>query len=90
MTLLLIFTFGIYQLYWFWKTKNEMNKVYKTKIPTAWLLWIPIANLYWLYKYCEGFSNKVKKDRSPILWFLLFIFVPIIPPIVIQSDFNKR
>ena len=89
MTLLLIFTFGIYQLYWFWKTKGEMNKKYKTKIPTAWLLWIPIVNLYWVYKYCEAFSNKVKGDKNPILWFLLFIFVPIIPPLIIQSEFNK-
>ncbi len=89
MALLLIFTFGIYSLYWFWRTQKELEEKYKVKLPHSILIIIPIANLYWLYKYCEIFSNKVKKDKSPLLWFLLFIFVPIIPPLIVQSEYNK-
>ena len=45
-----IITFGIYALYWMVSTKNEINSL-GAKIPTAWLLIVPIANLYWIYKY---------------------------------------
>ncbi len=90
MALLLIFTFGIYGIYWFWTTQREMEKEYNVKIPHPILMLIPIVNFYWLYKYLEAFSKTVKKDGNPILWLLLFIFVPIIPPLIVQSEFNKR
>ena len=83
-----IITIGIYGIYWQVSTKNEMNKL-GAKIPTAWLLIIPIANLYWIYKYCEGFSDKVKKDDNTILWFILWILIGIIMPAIVQSELNK-
>ena len=50
-------TFGIYAIYWVVKTKGEINSL-GAKIPTAWLMIIPIANLYFFYKYAEGFSHS--------------------------------
>jgi PKD repeat protein len=84
-----IITFGIYAIYWFVVTRNEINK-FGAQIPTPWLLIVPIANLYWLYKYAEGFSAKVKGDNNTILWALLFIFVGIITPGIVQSELNKH
>ncbi len=81
-------TFGIYALYWTVSTKGEMNRL-GASIPTAWLLIIPIANIYWTYKYCEGFAVHVKKDNNTILWFVLYLFVGIIMPAIIQSELNK-
>ena len=81
-------TFGIYGIYWFIKTKNEINSL-GAEIPTAWLLIIPIANLYWEYKYAEGFSNYVKKDDKAILWFLLLLFVSPVAIIIFQIELNK-
>ena len=86
--LLSIITFGIYAIYWEVKTKEEINSL-GADIPTAWLLIVPIANIYWLYKYAEGYSNFVKKDNNSILWFLLFWFLAIIMPALVQSDLNK-
>lgn len=86
--LLGIITLGIYFIYWLVKSKNEINSL-GAKIPTAWLIIIPIANIYWLYKYAEGFSNFVKKDKNTVLWFLLFWFVPIIMPAIVQSELNE-
>ena len=83
-----IITFGIYALYWTVSTKNEMNGL-GAKIPTAWLLIIPIANLFFIYKYCEGFATVVKKDHQTILWFVLYILVGIIMPAIVQSELNK-
>lgn len=86
--LLTIITFGIYGIYWEVKTKEEINSL-GADIPTAWLLIIPIANIYWFYKYAEGYSNVVKKDNNGILWFILFWLVTVIMPAIVQSDLNK-
>lgn len=83
-----IITLGIYFIYWLVSTKNEINSL-GAKIPTAWLLIIPIANIYWMYRYCEGFSLKVKKDNNAILWFILYILISIVIPGIVQSELNK-
>ena len=86
--ILSMITFGIYGIYWTVATKKEMNEL-GAEIPTAWLIIIPIANIFWMYKYCEGFSEKVKKDNNPLLWFVLYILVGIIMPAIVQSELNK-
>lgn len=86
--LLSFITLGIYGIYWSVQTKEEINKL-GGDIPTAWLLIIPIANIYWLYKYADSFSNKVKKDKNGLLWFIVFWFVAIIMPAIVQSELNK-
>ncbi len=83
-----IITLGIYGLYWLVKTKEEMKGL-GAEIPTSWLLIIPIGNLYWMYKYCEGFATKVKRDNNTILWFILYILVWIVVPAIVQSELNK-
>lgn len=83
-----IITLGIYGLYWIVKTKKEMNEL-GGKIPTAWLLIVPIANIYWIYKYCEAFAQHVKKDNNTVLWFILYMFVGIIMPAIVQIELNK-
>ena len=85
---LTIITFGIYGIYWTVKTKEEINGL-GAEIPTAWLLIVPIANLYFAYKYAEGFSNNAKKDNNAILWFLLYFFVAPIAMILVQVELNK-
>jgi len=83
-----VITFGIYAYYWLYKTKEEINSL-GANIPTFWLIIIPFINLYWIYKYCEGFSNYVKKDNNPILWFIVYILVPIIAIAIFQSELNE-
>ena len=82
-------TLGIYFLYWIIQTKREINEKFGASIPTCWLLIIPIANIYWMYKYAEAYSIYVLKDDNKILWALLFIFVSIIVPALVQIELNK-
>ncbi|MGM5484593.1 MAG: DUF4234 domain-containing protein [Nanobdellota archaeon] len=82
-------TLFIYGIVWSVKTKNEINKL-GGNIPTAWLIIIPIANLFWLYKYAESFSKKVKGDNNNVLWFLLFALIGIVTPAIVQSELNKH
>jgi hypothetical protein len=87
--LLGIFTLGIYFIYWYVQTKREINENFNASIPTCWLLIIPIANIYWMYKYAEAFSLYVIRDDNKVLWALLFIFVGIIVPALVQIELNK-
>ena len=83
-----IITLGIYAIYWSVQTKEDINSK-GAGIPTAWLIIVPIANIYWLYKYCEGFATKIKKDNNTLLWFIVGFLVGIILPAIVQSELNK-
>ncbi|MDX1957539.1 MAG: DUF4234 domain-containing protein [Leptospiraceae bacterium] len=83
-----IITCGIYGIFWQVRTKNEM--VAKgAEIPTAWLLIVPFANLYWLWKYSEGVEKVTSgKLSAAIVLLLFFVLGPIAIPVV-QSKFNE-
>ena len=81
-------TFGLYMIYWYVQTKSEINSL-GANIPTAWLYIIPIVNLYFLYKYSDGFSYYVKKDNAPVAWFLLSIVIKPVFMILVQMELNK-
>jgi len=83
-----IITLGIYGLVWYVQTKGEMN-TRGADIPTAWLLIIPFANFYWLWRYSKG-VEKVTSGASGAggTFFLLLLLGPI-GMAVTQSAFNK-
>ena len=82
-----LITFGIYGLVWYVKTKNEMNAK-GAQIPTAWLLIIPIANIYWLWKYSQGVELVTKKETSAAVGFILIFLLSVIGMAIVQSKFN--
>lgn len=81
-------TFGIYALYWLVRTKTELNAA-GAKIPTAILLIVPIANLYWLWKFGEGVDYVTDRRMSTGVAFLLVLFLDIIGSAIIQSQLNQ-
>jgi len=83
-----IITFGIYLIYWFVKTKGEIISL-GAHIPSAWFIIVPVGNLYLLYKYCEGFSDYVKKDRMGVVWFLVALTIFPVLPVIVQVELNK-
>jgi len=86
--LLAIVTLGIYAIYWLVKTKGEMVEK-GAEIPTAWLLIVPIANIYWLWKYCEGVEKVTNGKLSGVVAFLVFFVLSIIGMAIIQNTFNS-
>ncbi len=86
--LLTLITFGIYGIYWQVVTKNEMNARGAT-IPTAWLLIVPLVNIWWLWKYCEGVEHVTGSKLSTILAFLVLWLASIVGIGIIQDTFNK-
>lgn len=83
-----IFTFGVYGVVWFVKTKNEMNSL-GANIPTGWLLIVPFANLYWLWVYGTGVAEVTNKAFSALGAFLLYLFLGPIGCAILQNEFNK-
>ena len=81
-------TFGVYALYWLVRTKTEMN-AQGAKIPTAWLLIIPIADLYWFWRFSVGVELVTKEKMSAIASFLLCFFLGLIGYAVVQNELNK-
>jgi Domain of unknown function (DUF4234) len=86
--LLSFVTFGIYTLVWFVKTKNEMVRV-GADIPTAWLLIVPIASIYWSWKWAGGVEHVTRGKLSQVITFILMILLGVIGMAIIQAEFNK-
>jgi hypothetical protein len=84
---LMFLSAGIYCLVWLVKTKNEMNAS-GASIPTAWLLVVPIANIWWMWKFGEGVGVVTEgKMSGPAACVLLLL--SIIGIAIIQSELNK-
>lgn len=81
-------TFGIYALIWHVKTKNEMNNC-GADIPTAFLIIVPIANLYWIWKWCGGIEYISKEKMTAPVAFLLHAFLPLIGMAILQDTMNR-
>ena len=84
-----LITFGIYGLYWLVKTKDEMN-AQGAEIPTAWLILVPIVQLWWIWKFAEGVGKTTRDEMSGGLALILMLFTGSIGMAVIQSSLNKR
>lgn len=86
---LTIITLGIYGIYWAVVTKNEMNAA-GAEIPSAWLILIPIVNIWWLWKFCEGVDHVTKGKMSAGVAFILLWLVGLIGTAIVQHSLNKE
>ena len=86
--LLTCVTFGIYGIFWLVKTKDEMN-LKGASIPTAFLLIIPLVNLYWMWKYAEGVEVVTDRRMSGPVAFLVLWLLGVIGMAILQSEFNR-
>lgn len=82
-----LLTLGIYSIYWHVVTKGEMNQRGAT-IPTAWLLIVPIVNIWWLWKYSEGVEKVTNGRMQAVLAFILIFLLGSIGQAIIQNSFN--
>lgn len=87
-----LITFGIYALYWFYVTREELNGLVGGK--TSALLWtiglfVPVVNLYVLWKYCEDTEVACKKARDKVILFIAWIVFFPIAQWLTQEELNK-
>lgn len=96
--LLLLFTCGIYYLVWIYRTTDSLNacKNEEYRIPINKLLlcmFVPFYSIYWTYKSAHridtlGYEKGIQGDTAT-LNLILSLFVPILPPILMQSKLNS-
>ena len=86
--ILTIVTFGIYGIVWFVKTKGEMVK-HGADIPTAWLLIVPIASIYWMWKWSGGVEHVTRGKQQQVIAFILVFVLGLIGMAIVQSWLNK-
>jgi len=80
-------TLGIYFIYWLYETEKELNEL-RANIPTFILYFIPIVNIYWLYRYTKGWAYVSRRD-DVIVYFILFLFLGIVMPYLVQKSLNQ-
>ena len=61
-TLLTILTLGIYQIYWYFITKTEMNVINGKDYKVPFFLWffIPIINIWWFWRFAKAIEKSTK------------------------------
>ena len=79
-------TFGIYSLVWLVKTKNEINLVAPSRIPTAWLIILPIVSWWWLWKLAVGVEETGGFSRVGA--FCLLLLLGPIGAAIVQDSLN--
>lgn len=91
---LMIITLGIYSIYWFYQTATENKFLAKdpNASPALWtvLLFIPIANIYSMYKYGELYE-KASSDKFN-RWLLFVLWIVFCPAVwfIVQTELNRR
>ena len=87
--LLSLVTLGIYCIYWLVSTKDEMVQR-GAEIPSAWLLIVPFASIYWLWKYFQAAEQVTNGAISGVAMFIVHIFLGIlVAGIVCQNKYNQ-
>lgn len=91
--LLMIVTFGLYSVYWFYQVCSEMKLITKNEeiSPMLWtvLLFVPFGPLYSYYQFSivyEKFGSE--KVNRWILFILWLFFAPAIW-FMVQRDLNR-
>jgi hypothetical protein len=92
--LLFFITFGLYGLYWFYATTDEMKNLLNDPDISPGLLTflsiIPIVNLYALYKYSDLFEEVA--DDHTNRWLLFVLWIVFVPAIwfIVQTELNRK
>ncbi len=84
-----IITIGIYYIYWLVQTKKDMVNQ-GADIPTAWMIIIPLVNIYWLWKFSQGIGHVTKQKTDPLVAFLVLFLIDFIGGAIMQYEINTK
>ena len=77
---------GAYAIAWLVETRREMNQL-GARIPSPWLLAVPITALYWAWCWSEGVRHVTAARTTTGAAFCLWLLGPV-GFAVIQARFN--
>ncbi len=91
---LFIITIGIYAIYWFYVTAEEMQDIAgdRKANPALWtfLLFVPFGAIYSYYKYGELYE-KISADKFN-KWILFILWIVFSPAVwfIVQTELNHQ
>ena len=89
---LVIITFGLYIIYWFYQTAQELKTVAKDTAasPTLWtvLLFVPFGFLYSYFMYSELYEKVGTEKINKWIVFVLWLFFSPAVWFIVQRDLN--
>ncbi|MBA2279441.1 DUF4234 domain-containing protein [Candidatus Saccharibacteria bacterium] len=88
--IILLLVGAIYGLYWLIDTAKVLRRETGQKIPTAFLLVIPIANYWWMWRYGQVAEVYTKGKVQGVLVFILLVLVGSIGMGILQDTYNKQ
>ena len=87
-----IITFGLYGMYWYYSTLEEMTKFQGEKTESViWtiLMFIPLANLFAMWKHASVSAKFTEGTYHPVLLMMVWIFVSPVVWILMQIELNR-
>ena len=90
--ILFVITFGIYGLYWFYSTSNELIRYNKSDENSfVWLLFalIPIVNMIAVWKHSQAIKSMSENKVNGVMLFAIWIILPPVAMIWTQAEMNK-
>ena len=81
-------TCAIYELIWTMSTRNEMVER-GADIPGNVFMFIPFANVWYVWKWSQGVEHVTKGAMSGTMAFLVGVFLGPIGAMMIQGKFNE-
>jgi len=58
-------------------------------IPSAWLAVVPVINVWWLWRFCQGVESTTREGLSAAVAFLLTALLGVVGIAIIQDTLNK-
>jgi magnesium-transporting ATPase (P-type) len=92
MVLWSVLTFGLYGIYWYYQTSDEIIRASNEKAsPLVWtlLLFVPLIHVLSFWFYSQAFGRLTHEKNPSWLIFLLFVFLPIVAWIPVQLELNE-
>ena len=91
--LLMIVTFGIYGIYWFYSVACEMRDASRSQdaSPALWtvLLFVPFGAFYSIYKFGQLYERWAPDHFNRWLIFVLYLVFSPAVWFVVQSELNR-
>lgn len=92
--LLMVVTFGLYSLYWFYETSVELKLLSKEEnvnpVLMLILLFIPFGVIYSHYKYSEMFEKVSGDHLNKWILYILWFLCPPAVWLIVQIELNKH
>ncbi len=79
-----------YFYYWLVYTARVMRREAQAVIPNALLLIVPLANLWWMWRFSQGVELYTKTKMQGALAFVLVAGAGSIGAGILQDTFNKQ